>query len=102
MPAGVRTLAAKSRLVWTRSALDDLESIRLYLGENADEETMRTEGLRIWESVSRLRDFPDSGRPGRVPMTRELVAPPYVIPYRCREEAIEILAVFHSRQRRKE
>jgi toxin ParE1/3/4 len=39
-------------------------------------------------------------RPGRVPGTRELVAPdtPYVIPYRVRRERLELIAVFHGRQ----
>jgi len=38
------------------------------------------------------------GRPGRVPGTRELVLPnfPYIIPYRVREQRVEILRVFHT------
>jgi len=41
------------------------------------------------------------GRPGRVSGTRELVVPgtPYVIPYRLQGQRIEIIAVFHGRQR---
>ncbi|MDP2196877.1 MAG: type II toxin-antitoxin system RelE/ParE family toxin [Rhodocyclaceae bacterium] len=38
------------------------------------------------------------GRPGRVPGTRELVVTrfPYILPYRVREQAVEILRIFHT------
>ncbi len=41
------------------------------------------------------------GRPGRVLGTRELVVSetPYVIPYRVRQDRLELLAVFHGRQK---
>jgi toxin ParE1/3/4 len=41
------------------------------------------------------------GRPGRVTGTRELVVTgtPYVVPYRVRGERIELIAVFHGRQK---
>src|SRR5437868_4762505 len=52
-------------------------------------------------AVDRLAQMPNLGRPGRVPGTRELVVPGtrYVIPYRVRAERLEIIAVFHGRQR---
>jgi plasmid stabilization system protein ParE len=33
-------------------------------------------------------------------MTREVIASPYIIPYRVKGDAIEILNVFHSAQKR--
>ncbi len=33
-------------------------------------------------------------------MTRELIAPPYSIPYRVKDGAVEILNVFHAAQKR--
>jgi toxin ParE1/3/4 len=93
-------LTRPSRIAWTKNAIEDLEAIRLYLCEHADADVMRVEAVRIVDSVKRLRQFPDSGRPGRVPMTRELVAPPYVIPYRIAGEVEEILNVFHSSRKR--
>ncbi len=41
------------------------------------------------------------GRAGRVPGTRELLIPgtPYIIPYRVRAGAVEILRVFHAARR---
>jgi toxin ParE1/3/4 len=55
---------------------------------------------RITEAVDGLATFPTMGRPGRVIGTRELIVPetPYVVAYRVRENAVEVLAVIHSAQ----
>jgi toxin ParE1/3/4 len=55
---------------------------------------------RITEAVDGLATFPTMGRPGRVIGTRELIVPgtPYVVAYRVRESAVEVLAVIHSAQ----
>lgn len=57
---------------------------------------------RIRETVDQLARFPSLGRAGRVPGTRELIigGTPFIVPYRIREDAIEIIAVFHAAQRR--
>ncbi len=89
-----------NKIQWTPNALQDLEHIRQYLADNVDDATMLSEARKIWESCQRLKQFPDSGRPGRVPMTREIIAPPYVIPYRIKKGVIEILTMFHSSQKR--
>jgi addiction module RelE/StbE family toxin len=85
---------------WTRNAIKDLERIRLFLEETADSEVMLSEAQRIWESCQRLKQFPESGRPGRIPFTREIVVSPYVIPYRVKKSVVEILNIFHSAQKR--
>ena len=89
-----------TRIVWTRNALADLEQVRAYLLENADPDTMRLEAARIWTATQRLTRFPASGRPGRIPETRELVVAPYILPYRIKDNVVEILDVFHSAQKR--
>ena len=50
------------------------------------------------ESTRLLTRHPDLGRPGRVPGTREPVLPhfPYILPYRVKEQRVEILRVFHA------
>ena len=55
---------------------------------------------RIPEVVDGLATFPTMGRPGRVIGTRELIVPgtPYVVVYRVRENAVEVLAIIHSAQ----
>lgn len=56
---------------------------------------------KILESVDRLAAQPHSGRPGRIAGTRELVVPgtPYVIPYRVRAGRLDLIAVFHGKQK---
>lgn len=56
---------------------------------------------RIQVAVEHLASQPSLGRQGRVPGTRELVVPgtPFIIPYRVREETIEILDVLHAARR---
>ena len=56
---------------------------------------------RIEEAVAHLAEHPALGRAGRVPGTRELVISDthYIIPYRVRRNAVEILRVFHSARR---
>ena len=57
---------------------------------------------RIIASAEQLLDFPESGRQGDVPGTRELLTPqlPYVLIYRSSDQQIEILRVWHQRESR--
>ena len=54
--------------------------------------------IRIRAAPQQLLNHPASGRPGRIDGTRELVitGTPYILPYRVRHDAIEILAVIHT------
>nr|WP_245903646.1 type II toxin-antitoxin system RelE/ParE family toxin [Humitalea rosea] len=56
----------------------------------------------VLSAVAALTEFPGTGRPGRRSGTRELVVPrtPYIVPYRVRGDAVELLRVLHGRQRR--
>ena len=53
---------------------------------------------RIKYTVSFLSEQPGIGRPGRVPNTKELVVDrtPYILPFRVRDNRIEILRVLHA------
>lgn len=87
------------KIVWTRRAVRHFEALREYIAQ--DNPAARRVGQRIIESVELLRDQPHMGRPGRVVGTRELVIPdtPYIIPYRMRGERLELIAIFHGRQK---
>jgi toxin ParE1/3/4 len=87
-------------VVWSPRAIGHLADLRAYIArENlgAAARTART----LLAAVDRLAALPNLGRPGRMSGTRELVVPGtrYVIPYRVRGERLEIIAVFHGRQR---
>ena len=88
------------KIVWTRRAIRHLVSLREYI-EKDSEQNAALVAKRVLEAVDLLQTQPYMGRPGRVLGTRELVAPgtPYIIPYRIRRERLELIAVFHGRQK---
>jgi toxin ParE1/3/4 len=88
------------KVVWSRRALRHLTHVRDYI---AKDDPKAVEGIasRILESVERLTAHPHIGRSGRIVGTRELVVSgtPYIVPYRIRDERLELIAVFHDRQK---
>jgi addiction module RelE/StbE family toxin len=85
---------------WLRAALRDLDAQATFIAEDNPRAASAMVG-RVRGAVERLSDHPELGRVGRVPGTRELVVPgtPYVIPYRVKGGAVEVLRVFHGAQR---
>lgn len=87
-------------VVWSPRAIGHLADLRAYITrENPD--AARRVAMTLLAAVERLAEWPNLGRPGRMAGTRELVVPGtrYVIPYRLRGNRLEIIAVFHGRQR---
>jgi toxin ParE1/3/4 len=88
------------KIVWSVFALSDRDGIFTHI--EADNPTAAiVADERIVASTNRLRDFPESGRPGRLAGTRELVivGTPYVAAYQVTENTIRILRVLHGAQR---
>ena len=69
-------------LVWSRFALSDRDGIFSYIEAENPRAAVHVDE-QIANAARRLLDFPDSGRPGRVAGTRELVIPrtPHVAAY---------------------
>jgi toxin ParE1/3/4 len=88
------------KVVWSRRAIRHLVYLREYI-EKDSEQNAALVAKRILKAVDLLQSHPEMGRPGRVVGTRELVVPgtPYLIPYRVRRERLELIAVFHGRQK---
>jgi toxin ParE1/3/4 len=88
------------RVRWLRRALENLDEEATYIARDNPEAAARLVE-RIAASIERLATHPASGRPARVPGTRELVVTgtPYLVPYRVRGETVEILRVFHGARR---
>jgi toxin ParE1/3/4 len=82
---------------WLRRALRNLEEEAAHLAPDNPQAAAALVS-QADESTRLLSRHPDMGRPGRVPGTRELVLPnfSYIIPYRVREQRVEILRVFHT------
>lgn len=87
-------------VVWSPRAIGHLAALRDYIARENPGAAART-ATTLLAAVDRLAESPNLGRPGRVSDTRELVVPGtrYVIPYRVRGERLEIIAMFHGRQR---
>ncbi|MCC7348647.1 MAG: type II toxin-antitoxin system RelE/ParE family toxin [Variibacter sp.] len=88
-------------IVWSPEAVGDLVSLRAYIAEHDPAAAQRTAQRIIVLIETVLVENPHMGRPGRVPGTRELVITrtPYVVPYRMRGGAIEVLRVYHGARR---
>lgn len=87
-------------IVWSRRAIEHLTHLREYIARDNPDAANRIAGALL-EAIERLAKLPNLARPGRVAGTRELVisATPFVIPYRVRGDRLEIIAVFHGRQK---
>ena len=85
------------RVRWLKRALKNLDEEAEYIARDNLQTAARIVE-RIATSVDRLATHPASGRPGRVPGTRELVisGTAYIVPYRVRDVTVEILRVFHA------
>ena len=88
------------RIRWSDPAVDDFTNICDYIEQNASANVARRVALAIYQSIDVLSKFPESGRTGRKPETRELVVAglPYVAIYRLREQSVEILRILHGAQ----
>jgi len=88
------------RIVWSRRALVQLTALRDYIAEDSPESAASV-ATRILECVDLLSRHPEIGRAGRVVGTRELMVPgnPYSVPYRLRRDSLELIGVFHGRQK---
>ncbi len=87
-------------VVWYRAAVLDLVLVRGFISQDnpaAARHVVKT----IQDAIRRLQKQPSIGRPGRVPGTRELVIDrtPYILPYRVRDQRIEVLRVLHASRR---
>jgi toxin ParE1/3/4 len=81
---------------WTPAAAGDLEHIYDYLSLH-EPQLARPTVIALREAVQSLKRFPHLGRPGVVAGTRELLHDrlPYIVAYRVKDGAVEILHIWH-------
>ena len=82
---------------WLRNAAKNLNSATEYIADD-NTKVAREFFIHTIESVNKLVQYPELGRAGRVPGTRELVifGYPYIVPYRIKDGNVETLRVFHT------
>ena len=85
------------KIRWLEDSIKDLKTLRQYIAQENPTAARRV-AKRIIQSVNLLSDQPGIGRAGRVPNSRELVVAgtPFLVPYRIKNNTIEILRVMHS------
>lgn len=85
------------RLVWSPFALADRDEIFSYIEVDNPRAAAELDE-RIASAVHRLLRFPESGRPGRVAGTRELVVArtPYIAVYAVTSDRVRLLRVLHG------
>ncbi|HKH98041.1 MAG TPA: type II toxin-antitoxin system RelE/ParE family toxin [Candidatus Sulfotelmatobacter sp.] len=85
---------------WTEQALRQLDQAHDYIALSNSEEVAERITTLIVTTIQQLAAFPMSGRPGRVPGTRELVISntPFIAAYAIAHDRIVILAIYHGAQ----
>ena len=85
------------KVKFLRKALRDIDDEAAYIATDSPQAAHHFM-VSVRQSTDLLCIYPAMGRPGRVAGTRELVMTgySYLIPYRVKEDAVEILRIFHS------
>lgn len=85
-------------LRWTQTALRDLQSLHAYVSQ--DNHAAAAQMVEsILAGLEALEKFPTMGRKGRVAGTREFIVSPFIVVYRVKKEAIEVVAIIHGARR---
>lgn len=84
-------------IIWTERVIRHLEAELDYYGR-INPALAKELSIIIKDSIANISKMPGIGRPGKKIGTRELILNkyPYVLAYRVRNEALEILAIIHQ------
>lgn len=87
------------RLTWSALAIADRMAIFDFIVQENPAAAIRID-TKIEAGIRQLLQFPESGRTGRVPGTRELVitGTPYIAAYSVLSDRIRVLRVLHGAQ----
>ena len=83
---------------WTPQAVEDLEAIADFICQDSPHYASLL-AMDILAATERLADFPNSGRiapEANDPTLREVILGSYRVVYRVKQQAVEILTVYHG------
>lgn len=87
------------KVTWTPEAEAERLDIGDYIAADNPRAAARID-LLLQESVLKLADFPQMGRAGVIPGTREIIPhPSYRIVYEIRDDGVWIVSVVHTARR---
>ena len=84
---------------WQKRAVSDLYRVCEYIRRD-NPSAAEMAGAAIETATRNLARYPEMGRAGEVPGTRELIVNglPYLVVYRVQGQAVQILRVLHGKQ----
>ncbi len=85
---------------WTEKAKNRLEEIEAYVARESPAAAKNIILAIIKKTAEQLSKYPESGKPGRLTGTRELLFSdsPYLVVYTVRHNTVTILTIFHTAQ----
>ena len=84
------------RVVWSPQALDDRDAIWAYIAADTPSAAIRVDA-DLADAIGGLGDYPELGRPGLIPGTRELFPiHSYRIVYELSDDEVQVLAIVHT------
>ena len=91
------------KVVWTKTALDQLERIVKYISEERGSSYAKIVGTRIIERTEQLEQFPELGQLEQLLQHKKseyryLVAWSYKIIYRVTKKGVVISRIYHTAQ----
>ena len=89
------------KILWTALARSDLDALHAFMSESNERAADAMVERIVIRAEQQLMRLPESGRPGRIARTRELVVSgtPHILPYRITGDTVQILRVYHHARR---
>lgn len=90
-------MSAKKRLEFTARAFHNIAAAEAYIAKDNPAAAQKVVEA-IYKTAEKLESFPDLGKPGRVPGTRELPLAkyPYILVYRNKASRVVVYSVLHQ------
>lgn len=85
------------KIVWRTKANESFQHF-LSLLKSENPEIWKRWEVKINNSIGRLSNFPDSGKPLGFKNYREVIVPPFRVVYKVEIEKVVIVSFYHSRQ----